>query len=65
MNELDRFMEWAQNAHEVEKIYGGYVDRDEQFYLCPECEEPIYECDWDEDELADAICPICGFGKEE
>lgn len=56
---------WEDNANYVQYICGGHVDWDERFYICPECEEPVYECDWDEDELRE-ICPICGFeGKDE
>ena len=37
---------WEINAEIVSDIYGGYVDWDERFYNCPDCDEPIYECDW-------------------
>lgn len=52
---------WEDNARHVENIYGAFVDWEERYYLCPECGEPIYEVDWDEDELAYELCPICGF----
>lgn len=55
---------WAINARLVETVFGGYVDWNERFYNCPECEEPIYECDWSEDELMD-LCPVCGFTENE
>jgi len=55
---------WAINARLVETVFGGYVDWNERFYNCPECEEPIYECDWSEDELMD-LCPVCGFVEDE
>ena len=35
---------WEINADIVSDIYGGYVDWDERFYNCPECDEPIYDC---------------------
>jgi hypothetical protein len=42
------------------KTYGTYVDYEERFFLCPECGEPIYECDWEGDNnLSEGICPIC------
>lgn len=52
---------WEQNARAVEEIYGGYVDWNERFYICPECEEPIYEYDWSVNQLTEAYCPVCGF----
>lgn len=55
---------WEQNARAVRDIFGGFVNWDEKFYNCPECGEPIYECDWDEDDL-DPICPICGFPQDD
>ena len=36
-------MNWDRLANEVELVYGGYVDRDEEFFICPECDEPIYK----------------------
>lgn len=56
---------WESNAKYVERVYGSFVDWKERFYLCPECGEPIYECDWDENELCDMICPVCGYTEEE
>lgn len=58
-------MMWEARAKEVEEIYGGFVDWKEAFYICPECEEPVYKCDWDEDELAEFLCPICEDGYTE
>lgn len=55
---------WRINADVVEKDYGSYVNREDNFYICPECGEPVYACDWDDDELVDVICPICGFNEE-
>ena len=52
---------WEANAKIIEEVYGGYVDWKERFYLCPECDEPVYECDWSTQELANEICPCCGF----
>ena len=54
---------WEENAEMVERVYGGFVDWDERFYNCPECGEPIYECDWSILDLVE-ICPICGFTAE-
>lgn len=52
---------WEDNAIHVENTYGTFVDWEEKYYLCPECGEPIYEDDWDDDRLAFELCPICGF----
>lgn len=56
-------MMWEKNAKEVEKVYGEFVDWEEKFYICPECGEPVYECDWDESDLSRFLCPICEDGN--
>lgn len=56
---------WEAKANEVIEVYGGYVDWEERFYLCPECGEPIYECDWSDDELDEFLCPVCEYNGEE
>ena len=56
---------WEINANEVFEVYGGYVDWEERFYECPECGEPIYECDWSDKELNKYLCPVCEFNGEE
>ena len=55
---------WEDNAKTVERLYGSFVDWEERFYLCPECGEPIYECDWFDEDLEETLCPICGFEDE-
>lgn len=55
---------WEKIAAMVEEIYGVFVDWDERFFICPECGEPIYESDWDDELLLDD-CPVCGFEWEE
>lgn len=54
---------WEKVANYVAQVYGVFVDWDERFFECPECGEPIYEEDWQDDELE--ICPVCGFEWEE
>ena len=56
---------WEVNAGIVQKYYGGYVDWEERFYLCPECDEPVYECDWDEYDLSTFLCPVCEFTDDD
>ena len=51
--------QWEKNAIEARDAYGAHVDWEERFYKCPECGEPIYECDWSERELRQYLCPIC------
>lgn len=51
--------QWEKNAVEARDTYGAHVDWEERFYECPECGEPIYECDWSERELEHYLCPIC------
>ncbi len=57
--------QWEVNAKEAEKVYGSYVDWEERFYECPECGEPVYECDgWLEETLKKFICPVCEWLHE-
>ena len=56
---------WESHARYVSDVYGAHVDWYDRFYECPECGEPIFECDWTEDELCDAYCPVCGFDEED
>ena len=56
---------WEKNAIKVEKDYGCFVDWDERFYICPECGESVYECDWGNDDLFKYLCPICEFKEGE
>lgn len=53
---------WNWAAKVVEKEFGGYVNWDEKYFICPECGEPVYADDWHDVEFALAtICPICQF----
>lgn len=53
---------WNWAAKVVEEEFGGYVNWDEEYFICPECGEPVYADDWDDSEFALAtICPICQF----
>lgn len=56
---------WEINAKAVENVYGGFVDWEERFYNCPECGEPIYECDWEDEDLGCYLCPVCEFNGED
>lgn len=59
-------MNWYTIAKKCEKIYGTYVDWDEEFFICPECDEPIYRCDWRDSDYTlgktyhgEIFCPVC------
>lgn len=64
---------WSTVASCVENVYGGIVDWDEEYFVCPDCGEPIYIDDFSDFEVIPAvqtkinqedneyyICPICG-----
>ena len=50
---------WLEAAIYCEETFGVHVDMREGFFECPECGEPIYECDWRSRDWD--FCPICGF----
>ena len=54
-------MKWEKVAEYCEEIYGSFVDWEERFFICPECEDPIYEDDWDEGtrRTYQHYCPVC------
>lgn len=52
-------MNWDSAAKYCEHEFGGYVDLDEGFFICPECGEPLLEEDWKEHNFCE--CPICEF----
>ena len=63
MERKKNMTQWERNAIEARDTYGAHVDWEERFYECPECGEPIYECDWSENELKKWYCPICNDGR--
>ena len=50
---------WEKVARYCQEEYGIHIDWEDRFFICPECGEPIYECDWEDDELSG--CPVCEF----
>ena len=56
-----KFMSWEAAAKYCEDTFGVYVDWEERFFHCPECDEPIYECDFDNF----TMCPICEIDWED
>lgn len=59
-------MNWYRLAKYCDKTYNTYVDFDEEFFVCPECDEPIYSDDWREADFTlgrmytgKCYCPVC------
>ena len=59
-----KFNTWKDAAHYCCETFGSYVNWEEGFFLCPECGEPVYECDW-EDYVYWGGCPICDLAWED
>lgn len=57
---------WNWAAKVVEKEFGGYVNWEEEYFICPECGEVVDGLDWDDDDFSyNTICPICEFKNED
>lgn len=59
-------MNWYRIAKYCEKTYGTLTDFDEKFFICPECDEPVYSDDWNDSDFTlgraytgKCYCPIC------
>lgn len=57
---------WEYVAPLMGDIFGVFVDMEERFFHCPDCDEPILEEDYSvfdvvEDEDGDeyVMCPVC------
>lgn len=61
---------WEIVAKEAETVYGCFVDWEERFFICPHCDEPIYEDDWRDADFSlnhyydprmglKLYCPVC------
>ena len=58
---------WDRLARYVENDESMYVNWDEEYFICPECEEPIYKSDWMDSDYCHSTrlekhkfyCPIC------
>lgn len=53
---------WELAARIVGEDCDVEVDMNEEYFICPECEEPIFADDWSgEDFMEDdcIVCPIC------
>lgn len=56
-------MTWKQAANSIAEVYGCSVNYEEGFFICPECGEPIYSCDWQDHDFN--TCPVCEFEMED
>lgn len=56
---------WKDIAEICEHDYGTQVDYEDRFFVCPDCEEPIYADDWDAEDFfsfeGEPMCPVCGM----
>ena len=54
-------MTWLDLAHYCYNVYGTYVNWSDRFFICPECGEPIYAEDWEDEPMAieNGYCPVC------
>ena len=49
---------WFDAAIVCKETYDVETDMKEGYFVCPHCNETIYECDWgDQDDWS--VCPIC------
>ena len=55
--------EFRNLAKYCEETYGSHYDEDEAWFICPECGEPIYACDWQGHDFS--TCPVCEFEMED
>lgn len=55
---------WKDAAKYCRREYGVQVDNGEEFFICPDCFEPILKEDWEDHDNWDE-CPICGFNFKE
>ena len=59
-------MKWSEVAKIVENDFDTQVDWAEKFFVCPDCGDVVYECDFNTDSvLALGYCPICGTALTE
>lgn len=52
-------MSWKEIVEYLQNTMDVYVDEEEGFFECPECGDPIYECDWEGYDFH--TCPVCEY----
>ena len=54
---------WEEVAKYCEDVFGAYVDWEERFFHCPECDDVVYFEDWENHDWHS--CPVCECVFEE
>lgn len=49
---------WEATAEIACDVYGSFIDEEEQFFICPQCGEPIYLVDLPSN-WTGFYCPVC------
>ena len=68
MTEATKKELFRQFAEMIEDDFGIQYDREENFYICPECGDPIYFCDLisnPDHNWYTCECPVCGFRSDD
>lgn len=60
---MAKITNWEKAAKFCEETFGTFVDWEERFFICPECQEPLLEEDWDEHDFT--TCPVCEIAFKE
>ena len=59
---LENKEKWYNLAELCLMTYDTQVDWEEEFFVCPECGEPIYMEDWGNHEsMSKYYCPVCEY----
>lgn len=59
MKSFKHYMNFTYAASFCETVYGAHYASKEDWFICPECGEPLYFCDNPTDEWNE--CPVCEF----
>lgn len=54
---------WELAARILEEDCDAEVNMNEEYFICPDCGEPIFSGDWTSEDFMGAecvVCPICG-----
>lgn len=54
---MAKITSWEAAAKFCEDTFGSYVDWEERFFHCPECDEPLLFEDWNDHDWS--MCPVC------
>lgn len=56
-------MDFYDAAEYCEETFGAPFNRSEEWFICPECGEPLYLDDWGQRDWH--TCPVCEVAFEE